>query len=194
MLQLCAWSSSLPFCSVGYTVFLHTFKKTHPSTLILHLLIPFHLSFYWTPTLKHWQIYMRNQVTFAAFHAFMKHELYLISVPALIYCWNVQSHVRIWNSQMSQKLYPTLSRGHVYCNRNPNQASACCLLQVDKEFTACFWRQPSLEDCDLNGILLCFHPPPCPPPSPGQDVIVELDFHCPAAELATFPECNREAP
>lgn len=86
--------SALLFCGI-LKVFLHTFKKTHPSTLILHLLIPFHLSFYWTPTLKHWQIYMRNQVTFAAFHAFMKQELYLILVPALIYCWNVQSHVRI---------------------------------------------------------------------------------------------------
>lgn len=71
--------SALLFCG-RLEVFLYTFKKTHPSTLILHLLIPFHLSFYWTPTLKHWQIYMRNQVMFAAFHAFMKQELYLISV------------------------------------------------------------------------------------------------------------------
>ncbi len=71
----------------------------------------------------------------------MKQELYLILVPALIYCWNVQSHVRIWNSQMSQKLYPTLW-GHVYCNRNPNQASACCLLQVDKSLLHAFEDNP----------------------------------------------------
>ncbi|KAL1266928.1 hypothetical protein QQF64_002603 [Cirrhinus molitorella] len=75
-----------------------------------------------------------------------------------------------------------------------SQASARCFLQVDERLVRAFEDSPSLEDCDLNGILLCFHPPPCPPPSPGQDVIVELDFHCPAAELATFPECNREAP
>jgi len=129
--------SALLFCG-RLEAFLHTYKKTHPSTLILHLLIPFHLSLYWTPTLKHWQICKRNQVPFTAFHETRVVPHFGSCPDLLVEC---QSYVFLKFTNYP-KLYPTLSRGHVYCNRNPNQANAYCLLQVDKSLLHAFEDNP----------------------------------------------------